>query len=527
MGSDDLGARWRCSRASPEGIEPGRRGRRSRRQPPPGAFSMPGVSAIPGVDAARRRATPRARGGVAVAPLEREGRAGSKRFTPKVKNNRSPCTYCSLFRREPVNHRESASSDSLVPHSSHRPRAFATMSAARADGRTPGMMRQLKLERAFPRADGSARWEQGEALANPRPRTTPLGTSLARGLTADPSPSSLVASRPLGGARGGVRPTRRAVAQGRPRTHGHRGGAGQPRDSRVRPLDAVSISPPPPRRRASRVRHQPPTTPARPSSLAGRTGAFEDGFRTSRRLTIPASPDPPTRPSLGGARAGARRAPGAAAVVLVQKHPRLVARRVAACLRGRRRRGVRDERGVCGDHGCGGAVPRRPAPRRRARWRGGETPPSWRTPPPRNCVCETKPSRRFVSAEAVPGGRIADAAARARAHEPAPFRAPEAEPEVLHTTSRGVYASEEAYCEATALTRTRRRTCFFFRDRREPRARRGAQRARRARRHRGAQTTRRRARAMRARTRGARLPAGSGDGKAAGRGKKTRDAMVE
>jgi ribonuclease PH len=55
------------------------------------------------------------------------------------------------------------------------------MSAARADGRTPGMMRQLKLERAFlSRADGSARWEQGEALANPRPRTTPLGTSLAR-----------------------------------------------------------------------------------------------------------------------------------------------------------------------------------------------------------------------------------------------------------------------------------------------------------------------------------------------------------
>jgi hypothetical protein len=55
--------------------------------------------------------------------------------------------------------------------SRHRnPRAFATMPAARADGRTPGMMRQLKLERAFlSRADGSARWEQGEALASPHP----------------------------------------------------------------------------------------------------------------------------------------------------------------------------------------------------------------------------------------------------------------------------------------------------------------------------------------------------------------------
>ena len=43
---------------------------------------------------------------------------------------------------------------------------------------------------------------------------------------------------------------------------------------------------------------------------------------------------------------------------------------------------------------------------------------------------------------------------------------------MLHTTSRGVYASEEAYCEATALTRvTRRRTCFCsFRPLRRARA---------------------------------------------------------
>ena len=41
-------------------------------------------------------------------------------------------------------------------------RRFAMSSSARADGRTPWMMRQLKLERAFlSRADGSARWEQG------------------------------------------------------------------------------------------------------------------------------------------------------------------------------------------------------------------------------------------------------------------------------------------------------------------------------------------------------------------------------
>jgi hypothetical protein len=52
---------------------------------------MPGVSAIPGVDReieiakANKRDEPSKRasgsGGVSVAPLEREGRAGSKKFT--------------------------------------------------------------------------------------------------------------------------------------------------------------------------------------------------------------------------------------------------------------------------------------------------------------------------------------------------------------------------------------------------------------------------------------------------------------
>ena len=52
-----------------------------------------------------------------------------------------------------------------------------------------------------------------------------------------------------------------------------------------------------------------------------------------------------------------------------------------------------------------------------------------------------------------------------------PSALPEAEPEVLHTTSRGVYASEEAYCEATALTRDAAANVFlFFRDRFDERA---------------------------------------------------------
>ena len=52
-----------------------------------------------------------------------------------------------------------------------------------------------------------------------------------------------------------------------------------------------------------------------------------------------------------------------------------------------------------------------------------------------------------------------------------PSARPEAEPEVLHTTSRGVYASEEALYEATAMTRDAAANVFlFFRDRFDERA---------------------------------------------------------
>jgi len=53
-------------------------------------------------------------------------------------------------------------------------------SSARADGRTPGMMRSLTLERSFlSRADGSARWEQGAFWVNslwPATRCWLMGT---------------------------------------------------------------------------------------------------------------------------------------------------------------------------------------------------------------------------------------------------------------------------------------------------------------------------------------------------------------
>lgn len=76
---------------SPKGSNRGEEGRAFARVPNAGAFSMPGVSAIPGVDReieiakANKRDDNSARasgsGGVSVAPLEREGRAGSKKFT--------------------------------------------------------------------------------------------------------------------------------------------------------------------------------------------------------------------------------------------------------------------------------------------------------------------------------------------------------------------------------------------------------------------------------------------------------------
>ena len=71
---------------SPKGSNRGEEGRAFARVPNagPGAFSMPGVSAIPGVDreiANARDASGSDAGGVSVAPLEREGRAGSKKFT--------------------------------------------------------------------------------------------------------------------------------------------------------------------------------------------------------------------------------------------------------------------------------------------------------------------------------------------------------------------------------------------------------------------------------------------------------------
>ena len=52
-----------------------------------------------------------------------------------------------------------------------------------------------------------------------------------------------------------------------------------------------------------------------------------------------------------------------------------------------------------------------------------------------------------------------------------PSARPDSEPEVLHTTSRGVYASEEAHCEAIALARDAAAKVFlFFRDRFDERA---------------------------------------------------------
>ena len=90
VGPDDLGAEVAlfAGPRSPKGSNRGADGGGFARQPGgPGAFSMPGVSAIPGVDgktsAPRENREPEgAPGGVfAVAPLEREGRAGSKRFT--------------------------------------------------------------------------------------------------------------------------------------------------------------------------------------------------------------------------------------------------------------------------------------------------------------------------------------------------------------------------------------------------------------------------------------------------------------
>ena len=87
VGPDDLGAEVALfAGVSPKGSNRGADGGGFARQPPPGAFSMPGVSAIPGVDGgaapSENREPEGAPGGVfAVAPLEREGRAGSKRFT--------------------------------------------------------------------------------------------------------------------------------------------------------------------------------------------------------------------------------------------------------------------------------------------------------------------------------------------------------------------------------------------------------------------------------------------------------------
>ena len=85
--SDELGAEVALfAGVSPKGSNRGEEGRAFARVPNagPGAFSMPGVSAIPGVDREIANACDASgsdAGGVSVAPLEREGRAGSKKFT--------------------------------------------------------------------------------------------------------------------------------------------------------------------------------------------------------------------------------------------------------------------------------------------------------------------------------------------------------------------------------------------------------------------------------------------------------------
>ena len=98
--SDDMGAEVALfAGVSPKGASSGSgsswgvAGGEYARQPPATSFSMPGVSALPGVDGAPRpdvNVAPRgdgaggegvSGGGFSVAPLEREGRVGGKRFT--------------------------------------------------------------------------------------------------------------------------------------------------------------------------------------------------------------------------------------------------------------------------------------------------------------------------------------------------------------------------------------------------------------------------------------------------------------
>ena len=94
----------------------------------------------------------------------------------------------------------------------------------------------------------------------------------------------------------------------------------------MRPLDAVSIPPPPPRTRASRVRHQPPTTPSRPveaSPVAPERS--KTVFTRLARLTIPLPPLPTLRLDPASEERELEHVVRRALqqVVLVEKHPRL------------------------------------------------------------------------------------------------------------------------------------------------------------------------------------------------------------
>ena len=370
MGPEDLGAEVALFAGRlPEGIEPGRRRRRFRANRRPARFPCRASARFPAWTAARRRAkteNPKARRGVfAVAPLEREGRARVEEVHARVKKkNLSPCMYCSLHKFcEPSS---ISSSDSLVPHSSHASaRLRDDVGSARG--------------RAHARHDATARWSARFSPARMGPRG---GNKVRRSRTrvrgrrrsalhsrawADRRPFPILPRRLQTARWCSRRCTAHAPCSRARKTPNAwstevvcRPASGLQSASPRRRLDSAAAAENARVSRSSPTAHHPV---ASRRSLAGRTGAFEDGFHTSRASdnTFASPPDPPTRPSLGGARAGARRAPGAAAGGARAKHPRpRVARRVAACLRGRRRRGVRDERGVCGDHGCGGAVPRRP-----------------------------------------------------------------------------------------------------------------------------------------------------------------------
>jgi len=287
---------------------------------------------------------------------------------------------------------------------------------------------------------------------------------------ADPRPFWFLltscALRSIGGDCGGVRPARRAIAQGRSRTHGHRSGV----QTRLGTPECVPEQNLIRTRRRRRVRLVRRPRSSRAFALIPCIAPREASDRAVHRVaTAASSPAPPRSPATEERELEHLVRRALQQVLLLEKHPRLgvlVVLQVVssdgameACAMNAASAAILDaavpSRGVL----CAATSATVPTAKSTAGSTAGAATAVAADP----TADETETAENVTTASfCFRGGRcLEDTSERETSREKEeenvygvpPSALPDAEPEVLHTTSRGAYEDDESYFEAIVATR--------------------------------------------------------------------------